>query len=49
LIGTVTTFGVGLAASLFQGPLALPLETAGAREPIGGSPYLPSRHANPEE
>jgi Na+/proline symporter len=49
LIGTVTTFAVGLLASLFQGPEALPLETAGVRQPIGGLPHLPSRHANPEE
>jgi hypothetical protein len=49
LIGTVTTFFVGLLASVFQCPLALPLETAGVRQPIGGLPHLPSRHANPEE
>jgi len=50
LIGTVTTFGVGLLASLLQGPEALPLETAGVGEPAGGGlPHLPSRHANPEE
>src|SRR4051812_7064083 len=47
LIGTCTTFAVGLLASLFQGPP--PLETAAVREPAGGLPYLPSRHANPEE
>jgi SSS family transporter len=52
LIGTVTTFVVGLLASLFQGGEAPPLETAGVREPTGGLPHLPSRHAsndNPEE
>jgi SSS family transporter len=49
LIGTITTFLVGLLASLFQGPLALPLETAGVRQPVGGLPHLPSRHALPEE
>jgi SSS family transporter len=49
LIGTLTTFGVGLFASLFQGAAPIPLETAGVREPAGGLPYLPSRHANPEE
>jgi Na+/proline symporter len=51
LIGTVTTFGVGLLASLFEGAAPpLPLETAGVREPGGGGlPHLPSRHANPEE
>ena len=49
LIGTVTTFGVGLLASLFQGPAPLPLEAAGVREPAGGLPHLPSRQANPEE
>ena len=49
LIGTVTTFSVGLLASLFQGPAPLPLETTGVREPVGGLPHLPSRHANPEE
>jgi K+-sensing histidine kinase KdpD len=50
LIGTVTTFGVGLLASLFQGPDApLPLETAGVRQPVGGLPHLPSLHANPED
>jgi SSS family transporter len=48
LIGTVTTFGVGLLASLFQGPEALPLETAGVRQPTGGWPHLPSRHASPD-
>jgi len=48
LIGTVTTFGVGLLASLFQGPEALPLETAGVRQPTGGLPHLPSRHASPD-
>ena len=50
LIGTVTTFGVGLAASVFQGPPPPPpLEEALVRQPLGGTPYLPSRHANPEE
>jgi Na+/proline symporter len=49
LIGTITTFLVGLLASLFQGAAPPPLETAGVREPAGGLPYLPSRHANPEE
>jgi Na+/proline symporter len=49
LIGTITTFSVGLLASLFQGAAPPPLETAGVREPAGGLPYLPSRHANPEE
>jgi K+-sensing histidine kinase KdpD len=49
LIGTITTFGVGLLASLFQGPAPLPMETAGVREPIGGLPHLPGRHATPEE
>jgi SSS family solute:Na+ symporter len=49
LIGTVTTFAIGLLASLFQGGETLPLETAGVREPIGGLPHLPSRHANLEE
>lgn len=33
LIGTVTTFVVGLVASLFQGREALPAETAGVGEP----------------
>jgi hypothetical protein len=50
LIGTVTTFGVGLLASLFQGPEALPpLEAAGVRQPTGGLPHLPSRHASPDD
>jgi SSS family solute:Na+ symporter len=50
LIGTVTTFGVGLLASLFQGPAPLPpIEEVGVRQPTGRLPYLPSRHANPEE
>jgi hypothetical protein len=49
LIGTVTTFLVGLLASLFEGGEALPLETAGVPEPIGHLPHLPSRHAEPEE
>ena len=45
MIGTVTTFGVGMLASLFQGGEALPLEPAGVREPTGRLPHLPSRHA----
>ncbi len=49
LIGTVTTFGVGLFASLFQGPAPLPLEPVGVREPTGGLPHLPPRQTNPEE
>jgi Na+/proline symporter len=49
LIGTVTTFAVGLLASLFQGAAPIPLETTGVRQPSGGLPHLPSRHANPEE
>jgi Na+/proline symporter len=49
LIGTVVTFVIGLIASLFQDGAPMPLETAGVREPAGGLPYLPSRHANPEE
>ena len=49
LIGTVTTFAVGLLASLFQGGAPIPLETVGVRDPTGGQPHLPSRHANPEE
>src|SRR5215468_5395990 len=36
LIGTITTFVVGLLASLFQGAAPPPLETAGVREPAGG-------------
>src|ERR1039457_1283665 len=49
LIGTIHPFGVGLLASLFQGPAPLPMETAGVREPIGSLPHLPGRHATPEE
>ncbi len=49
LIGTVTTFVVGLLTSLFQGPEALPLETTGVPEPSGQLPGLPSHQANPEE
>jgi Na+/proline symporter len=49
LIGTVTTFVIGLLASLLQGTAPLPLETAGVRQPIGGLPHLPSRHASPDE
>ena len=49
LIGTITTFGTGLLASLFQGPAPLPLEAASVRQPAGGLPHLPSRHARPEE
>ena len=49
LIGTVTTFVVGLLTSLFQGPEALPLETTGVPEPSGRLPGLPSHQANPEE
>jgi Na+/proline symporter len=49
LIGTVTTFTVGLLASLFQGPVPLPLEGAGVRQPLGGLPHLPSQSVNPEE
>jgi SSS family solute:Na+ symporter len=46
LIGTCVTFGVGLGASLFEGPL--PLEETGVRAPVGGLPYLPSAHATPD-
>src|ERR1035441_3733090 len=50
LIGTITAFGVGLLASVFEGPAPLPLETAGVREPSGrGLPHLPGRHTLPEE
>ncbi|MEO8597594.1 MAG: sodium:solute symporter [Candidatus Solibacter sp.] len=49
LIGTVTTFGVGILASLFQGPAAIPLETIGVREPSGHLPYRPPEKANPED
>jgi Na+/proline symporter len=49
LIGTVTTFGAGLFASLFQGPAPVPLEPAGVRQPTGGLPHLPSQQANPED
>ena len=47
LIGTCVTFGVGLAASLFQSG-AEPPEEAGVRVPAGGLPYMPSQHAAPE-
>jgi solute:Na+ symporter, SSS family len=45
LIGTVVTFGVGLAASLFQGPG----EAVLVREPVGALPHLPSQHTTAEE
>ena len=48
LIGTVTTFVIGLLASLLQGTEAAPLETAGVGEPTGRLPHLPSRHATCE-
>ena len=39
LIGTVTTFGVGLAASLFEGPAPEPpAEMVGVREPAAPGP-----------
>ena len=47
LIGTLTTFGVGLFSSLFQGPAPLPLEAVGVRQPLGGLPHLPSRRSSP--
>jgi SSS family solute:Na+ symporter len=49
LIGTVTTFTVGLAASLLEGPAPLPPEEVGVREPVGGPSHLPPRHSTPEE
>jgi Na+/proline symporter len=49
MIGTVTTFTVGLAASVFEGPAPLPPEETGVRQPVGGPPYLPPRHTTPEE
>jgi Na+/proline symporter len=45
LIGTVVTFGVGLAASLFQGPP----EVVMTREPVGALPHLPSQSTTAEE
>jgi SSS family solute:Na+ symporter len=49
LIGTVTTFAIGLFASLFQGAAPAPLEPAVVRQPIGGLPHLPSQQSLPEE
>jgi SSS family transporter len=49
LIGTCVTFGVGITASLFQGPAPNPLEAAGVRQPTGRLPHLPSSHTTAEE
>jgi solute:Na+ symporter, SSS family len=49
LIGTCVTFGVGLAASLFQGPTRLPPEEVGVPAPVGGLPHLPSAQALPDK
>ncbi|HUP04367.1 MAG TPA: sodium:solute symporter [Bryobacteraceae bacterium] len=49
-IGTTATFAAGLAAACFEAPPAAePPETAGVRQPVGGTPHLPSRRAMPEE
>jgi SSS family transporter len=49
LIGTVTTFCVGLAGSLFEGPAPLPPDEVSVRQPVGGPSNLPPRRANPED
>jgi SSS family transporter len=47
LIGTCMTFGIGLLASLFEGPE--PQEEVLVRQPAGGLPHLPSRRTTAEE
>jgi Na+/proline symporter len=47
-IGTVVTFSAALLASNFERPYR-PEEEALVRQPAGRLPYLPSRHAFPEE
>ena len=49
LTGTVVTFVVGLAASLFEGPSPPPLDEIGVREPAGRLPHLPGEKAEAEE
>ncbi len=46
-IGTAVTFGVGLLASLFEGPP--PAEEIGVRVPVGRPPHLPSRRSESEQ
>ena len=49
LIGTMVTFLIGLAASLFEPPRREPPEEppeeVGVRQPVGGLPHRPSRQA----
>jgi Na+/proline symporter len=47
-IGTVLTFSGAMLAAQFERPLP-PAEESLVRVPTGGAPYLPSRHAEPEE
>jgi SSS family transporter len=47
LVGTVVTFGVGLAASLLEGPG--PPEEALVRVPAGHPPHLPSQRTTADE
>ena len=38
----VMTFGVGMLASLFEGPGLPPAEEVMVRQPVGSVPHLPS-------
>ena len=49
LIGTVMTFGVGLLASLFQGPRRCRSKPPASANPREGCPTCLPEHANPEE
>ncbi len=50
LVGTLATFAIGLAASLFESHSGGgPPEESLVRQPVGGSPHLPSRSASAEE
>jgi len=50
VVGATATFGAGLLASLFvRGPGGEPEEESLVRQPVGGAPRLPSRHAEGEE
>jgi SSS family solute:Na+ symporter len=49
LIGTVTTFGVAMVASLFEGPGLPPEEESLVRQPVGALPHLPSQRTTAEE
>ena len=50
VVGALTTFTVGWMASLFQGRSPdVPEEESLVRQPVGGTPHLPSQRAKAEE